>query len=57
MASGIKGTCNRPKLPKNLRSKSEKKFRNDNDEARAKYKAKMAARAARRLKKASRKKR
>lgn len=56
MASGIKGSCNRPKIAKNLRSKTTKKFRNDNDEARAKYKGKMAARAARRLKKASRRK-
>ncbi len=57
MASGIKRSANRPKVAKNLRTKSEKKFRNDNDEARAKYKTKMSARAARRLKKASRKKR
>lgn len=57
MASGIKSSCNRPKVAKNLRSKSEKKFRNDNADARGKYAAKMAARAARRLKKASRKKR
>lgn len=57
MASGIKGSCNRPKLAKNLRTKTSKKFRNDNPDARGKYAAKMAARAARRLKKASRKKR
>lgn len=56
MASGIKGSCNRPKLPKNLRSKSDKKFRNDNPEARGRYATKMAARAARKLKKASRRK-
>lgn len=54
MASGIKGACNRPKAAKNLRSKSEKKFRNDNPEARGKYAQKMAARAARKLKKAGR---
>jgi len=57
MASGIKTACNRPKLAKNLRTKTSKKFRNDNPEARGKYATKMAARAARRLKKASRKKR
>ena len=51
MASGIKSACNRPKSAKNLRSTGSKKFRNDNDEARAKYKTKLAARAARKLKK------
>ncbi len=51
MASGIRGACNRPKLPKHLRKASQKKFRNDNDEARTKYRAKLAARAARKLKK------
>lgn len=56
MASGIKGSCNRPKLPRNLRKATTKKFRNDNDEARGKYAQKMAARAARKLKKASRRK-
>ncbi len=56
-SSGIKSSANRPKLAKNLRTKSEKKFRNDNPEARGKYATKMAARAARRLKKSSRKKR
>lgn len=56
MASGIKGACNRPKTAKNLRSSTKKKFRNDNEEARGKYRAKMAARAARKLKKASRRK-
>ena len=57
MASGIKSSCNRPKLAKNLRTKTSKKFRNDNAEARGKYAAKMAARAARKLKKNARKKR
>ena len=56
MASGIKSSCNRPKVARNLRTKSEKKFRNDNPEARGKYATKMAARAARRLKKAARRK-
>jgi hypothetical protein len=56
MASGIHASANRPKLPKHLRSAGSKKFRNDNDEARTKYRAKMAARAARRLKKSRRKK-
>lgn len=56
MASGIKGACNRPKLAKNLRTKTNKKFRNDNPEARGKYATKMASRAARKLKKASRRK-
>jgi hypothetical protein len=56
MASGIKGSCNRPKTAKNLRKATTKKFRNDNDEARGKYAQKMAGRAARKLKKASRRK-
>jgi hypothetical protein len=51
MASGIKKSANRPKLPKHLRAKTEKKFKNDNPEARTKYATKMAARAARRMKK------
>lgn len=51
MASGIKSAANRPKSAKHLRRGSSKKFRNDNDEARAKYAQKMAARAARKLKK------
>ena len=55
MASGIKSSCNRPKVAKNLRTKSEKKFRNDNAEARGKYATKMAARSARKLKKGRRK--
>ena len=56
MASGIKSSCNRPKLPKHLRSSNKKRFRNDNPEARAKYAAKLAMRASRKLKKKSRKK-
>jgi hypothetical protein len=51
MASGIHASANRPKTAKNLRSSSEKKFRNDDDEARAKYRTKMASRAARKMKK------
>jgi hypothetical protein len=51
MASGIKGACNRPKLAKNLRSSTKKKFRNDTPENRAKYQAKINARSARKLKK------
>lgn len=57
MASGIKRSANRPKIARNLRTKNEKKFRNDNPEARGKYAQKIAARAARKLKKASRRKR
>lgn len=56
MASGIKSACNRPKVAKNLRTKSEKKFRNDNPEARGRYATKMAARSARKLKKSGRRK-
>jgi hypothetical protein len=55
MASGIHSSCNRPKLPKHLRSSTKKRFKNDNPEARAKYASKMAARASRKLKKKSRK--
>lgn len=51
MASGIRSSCNRPKLPKHLRSATRKRFRNDNPEALAKYNSKMAARASRKLKK------
>lgn len=51
MASGIKGACNRPKAGKNIRRGSSKKFRNNSDEAKAKYAQKLAARAARKLKK------
>lgn len=51
MASGIKSGCNRPKAGKNIKRSSEKKFRNNDDEAQAKYNQKMAARAARKMKK------
>lgn len=48
---GPKQGGQRAKMSKHLRAGSQKKFRNDNDEARAKYKSKMAARAARKMKK------
>lgn len=48
---GPKQGGQRSKLSKHLRAGTTKRFRNDNDEARAKYKTKMAARAARKLKK------
>ena len=51
MSSGIKGACNRPKTAKNLRRASTKKFRSNDEETRTKYAQKMAARAARKLKK------
>lgn len=51
MSSGIKGACNRPKTAKHLRSSTKKKFRNESPENQAKYAAKMAARATRKLKK------
>lgn len=51
MASGIKGSCNRPKMNKNLKSSQRKKFRNESDEAFAKYREKLAKRAARKMKK------
>ena len=51
MASGIKGSANRPKTAKNLRRASSKKFRNNSDEAKIKYAQKIASRAARKLKK------
>lgn len=56
MASGIKRSANRPKTAKHLRKASEKKFRNDNPEARAKYAAKLAARLKRRASKKARRK-
>ncbi len=51
MASGIKGSCNRPKQSKRLASATHKKFRNESPVALAKYREKMAKRAARKLKK------
>lgn len=49
--TGIKGSCNRPKMPKNVRSATNKVFRNDSLEARAKYAAKIESRIKRRTKK------
>lgn len=49
--AGINYSNQRPKAAKHLRRGTEKKFRNDNDEARIRYRSKMAARAARKLKK------
>ncbi len=49
--SGIKSSANRPKLAKHLRTKTEKKFRNEDPEKMLAYKAKLAARAARKKKK------
>ncbi len=46
MASGIKGSCNRPKAGKNLRSNSKKKRMKNDSEKQAAYKAKIAARRA-----------
>lgn len=54
MASGIKRSCNRPKLAKHLRSGAKKKRYRNTTEAQAKY---HAAIAARRAKKDKRKKR
>lgn len=51
MGSGIHYATQRPKQPKHLRKGTEKKFRNDSEEARTKYKQKLAARGLRRLKK------
>ena len=51
MGSGIHYSAQRPKTAKHLRGTTEKKFRNDNEEARIKYRQKMAARAIRRTKK------
>lgn len=52
MASGIKGSCNRPKSSKHLRGTSQKKrHKNDSSEAQAKYHAKIAARRAKKKKK------
>ena len=51
MSSGIKSGCNRPKAGKNIKRASEKKFRSNSEEAKAKYNQKMAARASRKMKK------
>jgi len=51
MSKGPKYGSQRAKTAKHLRKGTEKKVKNDNPESRAKYAAKMAARANRRLKK------
>lgn len=52
MASGIKGSGNRPKSAKHLRGGAKKKrFKNQNSEAQAKYHAAIAARRAKKNKK------
>jgi hypothetical protein len=51
MASGIKGSANRPKAGKNLRSGGKKKRHKNNSEAQAKYHAAIAARRSKKLKK------
>lgn len=53
---GPKTGSQRSKISKHLRAGTTKRFRNDNEEARAKYKSKLAARAARKLKKNRKKK-
>jgi hypothetical protein len=54
MSSGIKRSANRPKTAKHLRSQRKKKFKNENPDAMAAYREKMAKRTARRLKKKKR---
>jgi hypothetical protein len=54
--TGIKGSCNRPKTPKRLRSSTKKTFRNDSLEARSAYAAKVQARINRRAKKRGKRK-
>lgn len=51
MASGIKGSCNRPKVSKRLKASTKKKFRDASEESLQKYKEKLAKRAARKMKK------
>ena len=52
MASGIKGSANRPKSSKHLRGNSGKKrHKNSDSEAQAKYHAKISARRSKKLKK------
>ena len=50
MASGIKGSCNRPKIAKHLRTATTKNFKNEDEGKRAAYKAKIAARQLRKAK-------
>lgn len=51
MASGIKGSANRPKRSKNLVGGSKQKRFKNSSEAQAAYKAKIAIRRAKKLKK------
>lgn len=50
MASGIKGSCNRPKVAKRLRAGGKKKRFKGTTEAQAKYHAAIAARRAKKKK-------
>ena len=50
MASGIKGSGNRPKTNKNLRSNSKEKRHKVDSEKQAAYKLKISNRRARKLK-------
>ena len=56
MSSGLKASANRGKTAKHLRGKTKKRFRNEDPVAKAKYQAKRAAMAARKLKKNARRK-
>lgn len=49
--AGINYSGQRPKTAKHLRGATKKKFKNDSEEARTKYRQKMAARVIRRTKK------
>jgi hypothetical protein len=50
MGSGIKRSANRPKSGKNLKTHSEKKFRNESPESKAKYATKINSRRLRKMK-------
>jgi len=50
MASGIKGSCNRPKISKRLRGGGKKKRQRGTSEAQAKYHAAIALRRAKKQK-------
>lgn len=54
--SGIKHGGQRPKSGKNLKTQSQKKFRNDTDEGQKAYATKLAARRSRKEKKRHKKK-
>jgi len=51
MASGIKGSANRPKSSKHLRSRSNKKRHKNTTEAQTKYHAAISLRRSKKLKK------